>query len=112
MGLHSFLVAALGTIPMATFLGPSRMSVNQFGYVGGAFRRYFLLPVDPAATLRAASYAAVTIGGAMLPFALLAWAVLVPYPFDLRMLAMLLCAGLTGLFALNALAIWVTLFNP
>ena len=112
MGPHSLLVAALGTIPMATFLGTSRISVNQFGYVGGAFRRYFLLPVDPAATLRAASYAAVTIGGSLLPVALLAWIVLVPYPFDARMLAMLLCAGLTGLFVLNALGIWVTLFNP
>ena len=26
--------------------------------------------------------------------------------------AMLLCSGLTGLFVLNALGIWVTLFNP
>jgi hypothetical protein len=112
MGPHSLLVAALGTIPMATFLGTSRISVNQFGYVGGAFRRYFLLPIDPAATLRAASFAAVTIGGSLLPVALLAWIVLVPYPFDGRMLAMLLCAGLTGLFVLNALGIWVTLFNP
>ena len=63
MGPHSLFVAALGTVPMATFLGTSRISVNQFGYVGGAFRRYFLLPTDPAATLRAASYAGVTIGG-------------------------------------------------
>jgi hypothetical protein len=112
MGPHSLLVAALGTIPMVTFLGTSRISVNQFGYVGGAFRRYFLLPLEPAATLRAASYAAVTIGGSLLPVALLAWIVLVPYPFDPRMLAMLLCTGLTGLFVLNALGIWVTLFNP
>ena len=86
--------------------------MNQFGYVGGAFRRYFLLPLEPAATLRAASYAAVTIGGSLLPVALLAWLVLVPYPFDVRMLAMLVCTGLTGLFVLNALGIWVTLFNP
>ena len=28
------------------------------------------------------------------------------------MLLMLLCTGFTGLFALNALGIWVTLFNP
>jgi len=112
MGPRSLLVSALGTIPMVTFLGTSRISVNQFGYVGGAFRRYFLLPTDPAATLRAASYAAVTIGGSLLPVALLGWIVLVPYPFDARMPAMLLCAGLTGLFVLNALGIWVTLFNP
>ena len=112
MGPYGLLVSALGTIPMATFLGTSRISVNQFGYVGGAFRRYFLLPTDPAATLRAASYAAVVIGGSLLPVALLAWAIFVPYRFDARMLVMLLCAGLTGLFVLNALGVWVTLFNP
>jgi hypothetical protein len=112
MGPHSLFVAALGTVPMVTFLGTSRISVNQFGYVGGAFRRYFLLPLDPAATLRAASYAAITIGASMLPIALLLFAVFVPYPFDARMLAMLLCTGITGLFLLNGLGIWVTLFNP
>ena len=104
MGPYSLLVSALGTIPMATFLGTSRISVNQFGYVGGAFRRYFLLPTDPAATLRAASYAALVIGGSLLPVALLAWAVFVPYRFDPRMLVMLLCAGLTGLFVAKASA--------
>jgi len=112
MGSRSLLVSALGTVPMVTFLGTSRISVNQFGYVGGAFRRYFLLPLEPAATLRAASYAAVTIGAAMLPIALLLFAVFVPYPFDARMLSMLFCTGLTGLFVLNALGIWVTLYNP
>ena len=35
-----------------------------------------------------------------------------PYRFDVRMPVMLLCTGLTGLFVLNALGIWVTLFNP
>ncbi len=109
---HGFFITALGTIPMVTFLGTSRISANQFGYVGGAFRRYFLLPIDPAATLRAASYAAVIIGASMLPVALLAFAIFVPYPFDARMLLMLLCTGLTGLFVLNGLGIWVTIFNP
>ncbi len=109
---HSFFMMALGTIPMLTFLGTARISVNQFGYVGGAFRRYFLLPIDPAATLRAASYAAVTIGASMLPVGLLAWILFEPYPFDARMLLMLLCTGVTGLFVLNGLGIWVTLFNP
>src|ERR1035437_10198871 len=109
---HSFFIVALGAAPMTTFFASSRIAVNQFGYVGGAFRRYFLLPIDPAATLRAASYAAVTIGGSMLPIALLVWAIFAPYPFDARMLAMLLCTGFTGLFLLNGLGIWVTLFNP
>src|ERR1019366_6856382 len=56
--------------------------------------------------------AAVTIGASMLPVALLAFTIFVPYPFDARMLLMLLCTGLTGLFVLNGLGIWVTIFNP
>ncbi len=112
MGPHSLFIAALGTLPMATFLGTSIIAMNQFGYVGGAFRRYFLLPTEPAATLRAASYAAVTIGASVLPIGLLAWMIFVPYAFDARMLLMLLCTGLTGMFVLNGLGIWVTLFNP
>jgi hypothetical protein len=112
MGPHSLFVAALGTFPMATFLGTSRISTNQFGYVGGAFRRYFLLPTDPAGTLRAASYAAVTIGASLLVVALLIWTIFSPYAFDARMPVMLMCSGLTGLFVLNGLGLWVTLFNP
>jgi hypothetical protein len=111
-GHYSLFVAALGTVPMVTYLGVSRIAANQFGYVGGAFRRYFLLPIDPAATLRAASYAGVAIGASLLPVALLAFALFAPYPFDARMLLMLLCSGLTGLFLLHGLGVWVTLFNP
>jgi hypothetical protein len=107
-----FFFTALGTFGMVAFLGTARISVNQFGYVGGAFRRYFLLPIDPAATLRAASYAALVIGASMLPVALLAWILFAPYPFDARMLAMLVCTGLTGLFLMHGLGIWVTIFNP
>ena len=98
---------------MATFLGTSRISVNQFGYSGGAFRRYFLLPSDPAATLRAASYAAVTLGAACDSRRAAAVDRAAPVPVrSARMPVMLLCTGLTGLFVLNALGIWVTLFNP
>jgi hypothetical protein len=112
MGPYSLFVAALGTFPMLTFLGVSRISANQFGYVGGAFRRYFLLPIDPGVTLRAASYAGVAIGASMLPIALVAFTIFAPYPFDARMLLMLLCSGITGLFLLHGLGVWVTLFNP
>ena len=52
-----FFVTALGTFPIVTFLATSRFMVNQFGYLGGGYRRCFLLPVAPAAVLRAGSYA-------------------------------------------------------
>ncbi|HEY1496148.1 MAG TPA: hypothetical protein VGF49_16460, partial [Candidatus Solibacter sp.] len=112
LGPQGLFVAALGTVAMTSFLGISRIAVNYFGYSGGAFRRYFLLPVPAATTVRAASYAALTIGGALLPLALLLWIVLSPYPLDARMLFMLACSGLTGLFGFNAMGIWVTLYNP
>jgi len=112
LGPHGLFVAALGTFAMSSFLGISRIAVNYFGYSGGAFRRYFLLPVPAAATVRAASYAALIIGGALLPIALLLWIGLSPYPLDARMIFMLACSGLTGLFGFNAMGVWVTLYNP
>jgi hypothetical protein len=112
LGPNGLFIAALGTFPMATFLAASRIAVNQFGYVGGAFRRYFLLPTEPATTLRAASYASLTLGAAVVPVGLLAWVVFAPRPFDPRMPAMLLCSAIAGLLLFNAVGVWVTLFNP
>jgi len=112
MGADGLFVAALGTVSIASFLGTSRIAVNQFGYSGGAFRRYFLLPADAATTLRAASYAAVSLGTAAIPVVLLLWVVFAPGPFDGRMVLMLLFSALTGLFLFNAAGLWVTLYNP
>ena len=98
--------------PSSRFLGVSRIALNHFGYSGGAFRRYFLLPVSPAATLRAASYAAspsaprscrsrCCSGCSSRPIrSMRAWSSCSP------------AAALTGLFAFNACGIWVTLYNP
>jgi hypothetical protein len=112
LGPHGLFVASLGTFPMATFMFTSRIAVNQFGYVGGAFRRYLLLPIEPADIVRSASYASMALGAVMLLFVLLAWIAFAPGPFDARMLVMLACSGITGLFVFNALGIWITLFNP
>ena len=112
LGPNGLFIAALGVMPFAVYMGTSRIAVNQFGYSGGAFRRYFLLPVDASATLRAASYASLTLSVPAFVIALTAWIVVAPRPFDPRMLAMLACSTLTGLILFNALGIWVTLFNP
>jgi hypothetical protein len=111
-GPNGFFAAALGTIACVCFLGTSRIAVNLFGYVGGAFRRYFLLPTEPTAALRTGSYASLLLGGSMLPLALLAWLIFAPVVFDARMLFMLAGTGLTGLFVFHALGLWITLFNP
>src|ERR1700688_2680470 len=88
------------------------MAVNLLGYVGGVFRRYLLLPTDPAAALRTGSFASLLLGCTALPMALLAWLVFAPVAFDPRMVFMLAGSGLTGLFVSHALGLWITLFNP
>ncbi len=107
---HLF-IAALGAIFTVSFFGVSRFAVNQYGYAGGAFRRFFLLPTDPAASMRAGSYASMLVGSALIPVALLLW---IPFggPFDARKLVMLACSAITGLFLMNGAGLWVTLCNP
>jgi len=111
-GPDGLFAEALGTFAVVSFLGTSRIAVNLFGYVGGAFRRYFLLPTDPAAALRTGSYASLLLGGSMLPIALAAWVIFEPAAFDARRLLMLVGSGITGLFVFHGLGLWVTLFNP
>ncbi len=105
-----FLIS-LGAIFIVSFLARSRFAVNQFGYLGGGFRRFLLLPTDPSASLRAGSWASMLVGGALIPPALLLW-VFFGGPFDARKLIMLLGSAVTGLFAEHAAALWVTLYGP
>jgi len=111
-GGSAFFVAALGTFPVLTFLGPSRFTANQFGYVGGAFRRYLLLPTDPAAALRAGNFASMLLGVPLIPLAAIGWMVLAPVPFDARMVFMLLAASVAGLLFFHGLGLWATIFGP
>jgi hypothetical protein len=104
--------AALGAVPVLGYMGTSRIAVNQFGYTGGGFRRFFLLPIDPGATLRAASYAAVLMGAGMIPLGLVAWMAFAPGGGDVRKVFMLLCSGVTGLLVFNGLGLWSTLYGP
>src|SRR5262249_53229720 len=104
-GGGGLFAAALGTFPILTFLGPARFTVNQFGYVGGAFRRYLLLPTDPSAALRAGNFASMLISAPLIPLAVIAWVALAPLPFDARMLFMLLGSAVTGLLVFHALGL-------
>jgi hypothetical protein len=111
-GDGALFATALGTFPILTFLGTSRMAVNQYGYVGGGLRRYLLLPCDPVASLRAGAYASMLLGGAWIPVAVIAWAVLVPGGYDPRQVFMLAGSALTGLFIFHGLGLWVSMLNP
>ncbi len=107
-----WFTGTLGAIPVLGYMGTSRIAVNQFGYSGGGFRRFFLLPTDPGATLRAASYASVLMGAGMVPLGLVLWMALTPGGGDLRKAFMLLCSAATGLLVFNGMGLWSTLFGP
>jgi hypothetical protein len=104
--------AALGTFPIVTFFATSRFMVNEFGYLGGGFRRCFLLPVEPAAVLRTGSYASMVLSACFIPAGLIAWIAFAPVPFDLREIFMLLASAVTGMFLIHGLGLWATLYGP
>jgi hypothetical protein len=66
---NSMFRVALGAIFVVSFLAMSRFAVNQFGYVGGEFRRFLFLPIDSAASMRAGSRASLLVGGSLIPMA-------------------------------------------
>jgi len=105
-------VAAAGILPFVAFMGTSRIAVNQYGYVGGAFRRFFLFPTDPGASLRAGSYAGMLLGGALIPPAVILWAVFAPRPFDWRMVAMPAIDAVAALCWFHGAGLWTTLYGP
>jgi hypothetical protein len=88
-----------------------QFAVNQFGYVSGGFRRYLLLPTEPAAAFRAGSYLFVTLGAALIPVGASLWCLLSPAPFDARALVMLVGAGFTSLFLFHSVAIWTSILG-
>ena len=109
---YGLLLTSLGALPLATALLPGRIAVNQFGYLGGGLRRLLLLPVRPSSLLRSASYTCTLLSLAMLPVALTVWSIVVPYPFDWRMIVMLACSALTGIFFFHAAGAWVSVYDP
>ena len=111
-GAGDWFLGAMGAFPVLGYMGTSRFAVNQFGYTGGGFRRFFLLPADPGACLRTSSYASVLLGAGMLPIGLIGWIALAPDGSDPRKIVMLAGSAVTGLFLFNGLGIWSTLFGP
>jgi hypothetical protein len=105
-------IGPLGGFACVGFLGTAQFAVNQFGYVGSGFRRYMLLPTDPAATLRAGSYAFLLLGGALIPVAALAWAIFAPVKTDARMMVMFLSSSVIGLFLMSGVGLWVAVLAP
>jgi hypothetical protein len=102
----------LSAFAMLGCMGIVQFSVNQFGYVAGGFRRFLLLPVEPADVLRAGSYTFMLMNSALIVVGTLLFVPFSPFPFDARMLAMLVGAAVTSLFMFLGLGLWATLFGP
>ena len=102
----------LGVFGILGFVGTGQFAVNQLGYLGGGFRRFLLLPTDPAAAFRAGSFMFICLAGALiLPGAIL-FAVFAPIPTSAAMLAMLVGFSLTSLFLVHGVALWTSLLSP
>jgi hypothetical protein len=107
---RELVVAGLGVVPIVAFMGTSRIAVNQFGYTSGGFRRFFLLPADPAACLRTGSYAGLLLASPLILIAAAAWVAFAPGPFDPRVEVMLLASGAGGLLFFNGAGLWTSLY--
>jgi hypothetical protein len=102
----------LGCFAIVGFIGTAQFAVNQFGYLGGGFRRYFILPADPAAILRSGSYAFLLLSACLIPVGALAVIVIRPVPLSVAGFLMLIAAAVATLFFMHGLALWSTLFGP
>jgi hypothetical protein len=98
--------AVSGLAPAAAFV------VNQFGYVGSGFRRYFLFPIDPGAAFRACSCVLMALCSVYILLAALAWVLFGPGGHDPRTMVMLIASGAFGLFGFHGAGLWITLYGP
>jgi hypothetical protein len=103
--------SAISVFAISTFAPVAAVMVNQFGYTGGGFRRYFLFPVDPGMALRTSSYALLALGSVLLVETTLLWMLFGPAPLDPRGTAMLVAAGLFGMFLFHGAGLWTTLYG-
>jgi hypothetical protein len=103
--------AALGVFAIAGLAPTAAFLVNQFGYVGSGFRRYFLFPGSATQALRASSYTLLALCAVLLCFATLAWVIWPAAPYDARGLAMLVASGVTGLFLFHGVGLWTSIYG-
>ena len=102
---------ALAVFGIVGFVGTGQFAVNEFGYVGGGFRRFLLLPTDSGAAFRAGSYMFVSLSGALILPAAILWCLFSPIPSNVYMLAMLVGFSLTSLFLFHGIALWTSLLG-
>jgi hypothetical protein len=104
--------ATLTAFALLGCMATMQFSVNQFGHVAGGFRRFLLLPVQPAAVLRAGSYTFLLMNSALILVGTLLFVLFRPFSFDARMLIMFVGSAATSLFVFLGVGLWATLFGP
>ena len=108
----SLFLGVYGAMGIVAFLGTSRICVNQFGYAGGALRRFFLFPTDAAASLRAGSYTALLFGAAWIPVAAIAWTIFAPRPLDGAIVFMPVLNAIAVMFLFHGFGLWTSIYSP
>lgn len=109
---HQVFGAAVGVFAIAGLAPAAAFLVNQFGYVGGGFRRYFLFPGDAAQALRASSFTLLALCSLSLALATLAWVLFPPAPLTLASVTMLVFSGISGLLLFHGTGLWTTVYGP
>ena len=102
---------ALAVFGIIGFVGTGQFAVNQFGYVGGGFRRFLLLPTDPAAAFRAGSYMFVSMSGALIIPATVLWVAFGPIHSTPKLVAMLVGCSVMSLFLFHGVALWTSILG-
>jgi len=103
--------AAVGVFAVSGITAGAAFIVNQFGYMGGGFRRFLLFPCDPGAVLRSSSVALLAACSVYPLVATLTWLLFAPMPFDGRGLALLLASAAFGAFFFHGVGLWTTLYG-
>ena len=111
-GPMAVFVWALCLFAVLGFQGTVAVAVNQFGYDGGGFRRYFLLPCKPEAAFRASSLATLFLGATLIPLGFIVWFSFAPLHTSPRMFSMMFANAFGGLLFFNSLANWTSLLAP
>ncbi len=110
-GKNNPLAAAIGVFIIVGIAPAAAFVANQFGYVGGGFRRYFLFPIDPGDALRASSMTLMALCSVYVVLTAACWVAFPPVAYDIRAFVMLLASGAFGLFAFHGAGLWTSLYG-
>ncbi len=93
-------------------LASGMASTNMFGLDRQGIRRYLILPVSLERVHRAGSIAALLLGAAMLPPAIIVSIAFGCIPLDARLILLPVLTAVAGIFYFNSVGLWTTVLAP